>query len=89
MLVIDHSGMLLEKEEHCYKYYNIKLYDDVINVKERFWETDSNKKHQRCQKGIFTEGFLKLQIKSYLKKVDLLQPTKNSNFKNWLKKQRT
>jgi hypothetical protein len=68
LLVIDHSGVLLEKEEHCYKYYNIKFYDDVINVKERFWETDSNKKHQRCQKGIFTEGILKLQIKSYLKK---------------------
>ncbi|MEK5364259.1 hypothetical protein MHB45_28135 [Peribacillus sp. FSL K6-5616] len=68
LLVIDHLGMLLEKEEHCYRYYNLKLYDDVINAKECFWETDSNKKHQRCQKDRFTEEFIKLQIKNYLKK---------------------
>ena len=38
----------------------------------------------------FYQKYFDLGDDKYLsEKVDLLQPTKNSNFKNWLKKQRT
>lgn len=68
LLVIDHLEMLRESEVNCYRYYNAKIIKDILNIEERFWEEDSNRKTQKCQKGKFTDDILKLQMKNYLKK---------------------